>query len=152
MELAVVQARNNHHFNNPIICHHSLTQKHTDFFLQHSKMHLKMSCLRSFSWAHHSQYHGKLFVVVIAINGHNSSPFLHRLRKMNVETPIVMLMSLLEGHVSASEGPSTELAVVTTERWYMAPGVQRIEIRQNGVVGTLFLPPGELKNRSVHKF
>ncbi|XP_030275989.1 peroxisomal succinyl-coenzyme A thioesterase-like [Sparus aurata] len=65
-----------------------------------------------------------------------------RLRKMNVETPIVMLMSLLEGHVSASEGPSTELAVVTTERWYMAPGVQRIEIRQNGVVGTLFLPPG----------
>ncbi|XP_073324726.1 peroxisomal succinyl-coenzyme A thioesterase-like [Pagrus major] len=65
-----------------------------------------------------------------------------RLRKMNVETPIVVLMSLLEGHVSPSEGQSTELAVVTTERWYMAPGVQRIEIRQNGVVGTLFLPPG----------
>lgn len=54
-----------------------------------------------------------------------------------------MLMSLLKGHVSPSERPSTELAAVTAERWYMAPGVRRIEIRQNGVVGTLFLPPGE---------
>lgn len=93
-----------------------------------------------------------MFVVVTAINGRNSSPILHRLRKMNVETPIVVLMSLLEGHVSPSEGPSTELAVVTTERWYMAPGVKRIEIRQNGVVGTLFLPPGEHKIGSIHKF
>lgn len=56
-----------------------------------------------------------------------------------------MVISLLEGHVSPSEGQSTEMAAVTTERWYMAPGVQRIEIRQNGVVGTLFLPPGEPK-------
>ncbi|XP_049893163.1 bile acid-CoA:amino acid N-acyltransferase-like isoform X5 [Epinephelus moara] len=65
-----------------------------------------------------------------------------RLRKKNVETPYVVLMSLLEGHVSPSERQSTELAAVTTERWYMAPGVQRKEIRQDGIVGTLFLPPG----------
>ncbi|XP_076604432.1 bile acid-CoA:amino acid N-acyltransferase-like [Chaetodon auriga] len=65
-----------------------------------------------------------------------------RLRKKNVETPFVVLMSLLEGHVSPSEGQSTELAAVTTERWYMAPGVRRIDIRQDGLVGTLFLPPG----------
>ncbi|XP_037644152.1 peroxisomal succinyl-coenzyme A thioesterase-like [Sebastes umbrosus] len=65
-----------------------------------------------------------------------------RLRKRNVETPYVVLMSLLEGHVSPSERQSTELAAVTTERWYMAPGVQRTEIRQDGVVGMLFLPPG----------
>ncbi|XP_051272121.1 bile acid-CoA:amino acid N-acyltransferase-like isoform X2 [Dicentrarchus labrax] len=65
-----------------------------------------------------------------------------RLRKKNVETPFVMHVSLLEGHVSPSERQSTELAAVTTERWYMAPGVQRIDIRQDGVVGTLFLPPG----------
>uniref|UniRef100_A0A8C2XL70 Uncharacterized protein n=1 Tax=Cyclopterus lumpus TaxID=8103 RepID=A0A8C2XL70_CYCLU len=31
---------------------------------------------------------------------------------------------------------------VIAERWYMAPGVRRIEIRKDGVVGTLFLPPG----------
>ncbi|XP_033481778.1 bile acid-CoA:amino acid N-acyltransferase-like isoform X2 [Epinephelus lanceolatus] len=65
-----------------------------------------------------------------------------RLRKKNVETPYVVLMSLMKGHVSPSERQSTELAAVTTERWYMAPGVQRKEIRQDGVVGTLFLPPG----------
>ncbi|XP_028430958.1 bile acid-CoA:amino acid N-acyltransferase isoform X3 [Perca flavescens] len=65
-----------------------------------------------------------------------------RLRKKNVETPYVMHLSLLEGHVSPSERQSTELAAVITERWYMAPGVLRTAIRQDGVVGTLFLPPG----------
>ncbi|XP_034540880.1 bile acid-CoA:amino acid N-acyltransferase-like [Notolabrus celidotus] len=66
-----------------------------------------------------------------------------RLRKKNVETPYVVHMSLLEGHVSPSKSQSTWLAAVTAERWYMAPGVQRIEIRQDGLVGTLFLPPGQ---------
>ncbi|XP_068172057.1 peroxisomal succinyl-coenzyme A thioesterase-like isoform X2 [Antennarius striatus] len=65
-----------------------------------------------------------------------------RLRKNNVETPFVTLVSLLEGHVSPIEGQITELAVTTIERWYMAPGVRRIEIRQHGLVATLFLPPG----------
>ncbi|XP_074533290.1 bile acid-CoA:amino acid N-acyltransferase-like [Halichoeres trimaculatus] len=65
-----------------------------------------------------------------------------RLRKTNVETPYVVHVSLLEGHVSPSKGQSTELAEVSAERWYMAPGVQRVQIRQDGVVGTLFLPPG----------
>ncbi|XP_008318306.1 bile acid-CoA:amino acid N-acyltransferase-like [Cynoglossus semilaevis] len=65
-----------------------------------------------------------------------------RLRKKNVETPFVVNISLLDGHVSPSERQRAELATVTTERWYMAPGVKRIEIRQNGIVGTLFLPPG----------
>uniref|UniRef100_A0A3P8SG62 Uncharacterized protein n=1 Tax=Amphiprion percula TaxID=161767 RepID=A0A3P8SG62_AMPPE len=65
-----------------------------------------------------------------------------RLRKKNVETPYTVHISLLEGHVAPSGGPITELASVITERWYMAPGVRRIDIRQNGVVGTLFLPPG----------
>lgn len=58
-------------------------------------------------------------------------------------TPYIVYISLLEGHVLPSEGPSTELATATAERWYMAPGVRRIEIRQNKLVGTLFLPPGE---------
>ncbi|XP_034726403.1 bile acid-CoA:amino acid N-acyltransferase-like [Etheostoma cragini] len=65
-----------------------------------------------------------------------------RLRKKNVETPYKMLLSLMEGHVSPSKRQSNELAAVITERWYMAPGVRRTEIRQDGVVGTLFLPPG----------
>ncbi|XP_058487796.1 bile acid-CoA:amino acid N-acyltransferase-like isoform X1 [Solea solea] len=65
-----------------------------------------------------------------------------RLRKKNVQTPYVVHISLCDGHVSPRERQSTELAAVTAERWYMAPGVKRIEIRQNGIVGTLFLPPG----------
>lgn len=69
--------------------------------------------------------------------------FLHRLRKKDVETPQVVNVSVLEGHVSPSEGENTEMATVTTERWYMAPGVKRIDVRQHGLVGTLFLPPGE---------
>lgn len=65
-----------------------------------------------------------------------------RLRKKNVETPYVVHMSLLEGHVSQRDEQSVELAAATTERWYLAPGVQRVEVRHNGIVGTLFLPPG----------
>ncbi|XP_061544888.1 peroxisomal succinyl-coenzyme A thioesterase-like [Phycodurus eques] len=65
-----------------------------------------------------------------------------RLRMKNVEIPLTVDISLMEGHVSPRERESAELAVVTTERWFVTPGVQRIDIRQNGVVGTLFLPPG----------
>ncbi|XP_029906760.1 bile acid-CoA:amino acid N-acyltransferase-like [Myripristis murdjan] len=70
-----------------------------------------------------------------------------RLRKKSTEAPYVVHISLLEDHVSPSEtlkdnGQSGELAASTVERFYMAPGVKRVEIRQNGVVGTLFLPPG----------
>ncbi|XP_055016377.1 uncharacterized protein LOC110171321 isoform X3 [Boleophthalmus pectinirostris] len=67
-----------------------------------------------------------------------------RLRKRNMHTPYVFKVSVLEGHVSLGHrgAEHTELASISTERWYMAPGVKRIEIRQNGLVGTLFLPPG----------
>uniref|UniRef100_A0A3Q3AWH5 Uncharacterized protein n=1 Tax=Kryptolebias marmoratus TaxID=37003 RepID=A0A3Q3AWH5_KRYMA len=51
-----------------------------------------------------------------------------RLRKRNVETPFVVRISLLEGHVSPGEGQTTELAAVTAERWYLTPGVKRTEI------------------------
>lgn len=59
-------------------------------------------------------------------------------------------VSLLKGHVSPSERQSAELAAVTAERWYVAPGVKRVDVRQNGVVGTLFLPPGERTILSFH--
>lgn len=72
------------------------------------------------------------------------SALLHRLRKKNVETPFVVRLSLLEGHVSPSEAAGAELAAVATERWYMAPGVKRTHVHNHrGVIGTLFLPPGE---------
>ncbi|XP_067093996.1 bile acid-CoA:amino acid N-acyltransferase-like isoform X3 [Osmerus mordax] len=66
-----------------------------------------------------------------------------RLRKKNVETPYPIQISILDGHVTFEDNNNNnqELAAVTVERWYMAPGVRRMEIRQNGIVGTLFLPP-----------
>lgn len=79
-------------------------------------------------------------------------PFLFlalRLRKKHVETPYTVDVSMLEGHISPlnsckdkQSNGEHELATVSLQRWYMVPGVRRIEIRQNGVVGTLFLPPG----------
>uniref|UniRef100_A0A3Q2CF87 Uncharacterized protein n=1 Tax=Cyprinodon variegatus TaxID=28743 RepID=A0A3Q2CF87_CYPVA len=65
-----------------------------------------------------------------------------RLRKKNVEAPFTVRISLLEGHVSPSRGQLNELAAVSAERWYVAPEVKRIDIRQNGIVGTLLVPPG----------
>ncbi|KAK3536545.1 hypothetical protein QTP86_013744, partial [Hemibagrus guttatus] len=74
-----------------------------------------------------------------------------RLRKKDVETPYTVDVSVLEGHISPLNSSKDEqirrkheceLATVSLHRWYMAPGVRRIEIRQNRVVGTLFLPPG----------
>ncbi|XP_026788332.3 acyl-coenzyme A amino acid N-acyltransferase 2 isoform X1 [Pangasianodon hypophthalmus] len=72
-----------------------------------------------------------------------------RLRKKHVETPYTVDVSVLEGHISPLNSSRDEqisreheLATVSLQRWYMVPGVRKIEIRQNRVVGTLFLPPG----------
>ncbi|XP_056223405.1 peroxisomal succinyl-coenzyme A thioesterase-like isoform X2 [Seriola aureovittata] len=63
-----------------------------------------------------------------------------RLRKMNVCTPMLVDISVYSGHEGF--GDRAPLASVLTERWYMAPGVKRIEIKEKGVRGTLFIPPG----------
>lgn len=63
-----------------------------------------------------------------------------RLRKMEVSSPMLVNISVYSGHEGFKD--RTPLATVLTERWYMAPGVQRVEIREKGVRGTLFIPPG----------
>ncbi|KAI1891091.1 hypothetical protein AGOR_G00160330 [Albula goreensis] len=65
-----------------------------------------------------------------------------RLRKKNVETPYTVQISLLNEHVASHDREGQELVSVTLERWYMAPGVRRVEVREGGIVGTLFLPQG----------
>ncbi|XP_056116418.1 acyl-coenzyme A thioesterase 5-like [Rhinichthys klamathensis goyatoka] len=65
-----------------------------------------------------------------------------RLRKTNVLTPMVIHISVYSGHLSERFSEKTPLATSVTERWYVAPGVQRVNIREKGVRGTLFLPPG----------
>ncbi|XP_066564305.1 bile acid-CoA:amino acid N-acyltransferase isoform X2 [Amia ocellicauda] len=76
-----------------------------------------------------------------------------RFRKKNAETPFTMEVCVLSGHVRSSDSLESRhveqglqegavLAAVNVERWYMAPGVRRVEVRQQGLVGTLFLPAG----------
>lgn len=65
-----------------------------------------------------------------------------RLRKMNVCSPFLINISVYSGHVTEGFMEQTPLAATLIERWYMAPGVQRIDMKERGVQGTLFLPPG----------
>uniref|UniRef100_A0A3Q0RWW4 Acyl-CoA thioesterase 17 n=1 Tax=Amphilophus citrinellus TaxID=61819 RepID=A0A3Q0RWW4_AMPCI len=63
-----------------------------------------------------------------------------RLRKKNVCTPMLVDISVHSGHEGFRD--QAPLASAVTERWYMAPGIQRIDINEQGVRGTLFIPPG----------
>ncbi|CAL9682718.1 unnamed protein product [Knipowitschia caucasica] len=65
-----------------------------------------------------------------------------RLRKMDVSSPLLYTISVFSGHLTEGFKDQRALASVLTERWYMAPGVQRISIKENPVRGTMFLPPG----------
>ncbi|XP_041636845.1 peroxisomal succinyl-coenzyme A thioesterase-like [Cheilinus undulatus] len=65
-----------------------------------------------------------------------------RLRKMDVTSPMLVHILVYSGHIKKGFRKQPPLASVLTERWYMAPGVQRIEIKERGVRGTLFIPSG----------
>nr|XP_046250180.1 peroxisomal succinyl-coenzyme A thioesterase-like isoform X2 [Scatophagus argus] len=70
-----------------------------------------------------------------------SKPWL-RLRKTNVQTPMEFTVSVYHGHQTEGFADQVPLAAVVVERWYMAPGVHRIPITEDGLDATLFLPPG----------
>lgn len=66
-----------------------------------------------------------------------------RLRKVHVDTPMALVISVYWGHLEAGGfGDLQPLASVVAERWYMAPGVKRLDVAERGVVGTLFIPAG----------
>ncbi|KAJ1168970.1 hypothetical protein NDU88_000882 [Pleurodeles waltl] len=73
----------------------------------------------------------------------SEKPF-HRLLKRNViGSPYRITFDVFDSvqlHPSPSIMP---LASQMIERWYVAPGVQRIAIREGRVRGALFLPPGD---------
>ncbi|XP_068595284.1 peroxisomal succinyl-coenzyme A thioesterase-like [Brachionichthys hirsutus] len=70
-----------------------------------------------------------------------SSPWI-RLRKTNVQIPLVFTISVYQGHQTGGFVDLLPLAGVVVERWYMAPDVQRIPITEDGVTAALFLPSG----------
>ncbi|KAK7130242.1 hypothetical protein R3I93_019767 [Phoxinus phoxinus] len=65
-----------------------------------------------------------------------------RIRKMDVFTATLVHISVYSEHLSEGFSQKTPLATSVVERWHVAPGVKRINIREEEVQGTLFLPPG----------
>uniref|UniRef100_A0A3P8TT41 Acyl-CoA thioesterase 19 n=1 Tax=Amphiprion percula TaxID=161767 RepID=A0A3P8TT41_AMPPE len=65
-----------------------------------------------------------------------------RLRKKNVQTPMEVTISVYQGHQTEGFVDQVPLASVLVERWYMAPGVCRIPITEEGLTATLFVPAG----------
>lgn len=61
---------------------------------------------------------------------------------MDVLTPMEVSISVYPGHLSEGFDDLVPLASVMLERWYMAPGVRRIPVTEDGLTGTLFLPSG----------
>ncbi|XP_070828604.1 peroxisomal succinyl-coenzyme A thioesterase-like [Chaetodon trifascialis] len=70
-----------------------------------------------------------------------SSPAL-RLRKVNVQTPMEVTISVYRGHQTEGFMDQVQLACAVVERWYMVPGVHRVPITEGGLTATLFLPSG----------
>uniref|UniRef100_A0A3Q0QU77 Acyl-CoA thioesterase 19 n=1 Tax=Amphilophus citrinellus TaxID=61819 RepID=A0A3Q0QU77_AMPCI len=65
-----------------------------------------------------------------------------RMRKKNVQAPMEVTISVYKGHQTQGFADMVPLSGVMVERWYMAPGVRRIPITEDGLTATLFLPSG----------
>uniref|UniRef100_A0A672FQC5 Acyl-CoA thioesterase 19 n=1 Tax=Salarias fasciatus TaxID=181472 RepID=A0A672FQC5_SALFA len=65
-----------------------------------------------------------------------------RIRKKNVQEPMLVTVSVYEGHRKEGFADLVPLASALVERWYMSPGVRRIPVTEGGLTATLFLPPG----------
>lgn len=75
------------------------------------------------------------------------SPY-QRLVPRSTGTPIKVEMLVHQGHGLPRAVPGPVVAKAKVERWFTAPGVRRIRLKEGGVRGSLFLPPGECPGRS----
>lgn len=69
-------------------------------------------------------------------------PF-HRLEPRRVETPMKVDLSVHQGYSPPAALPGCLLARARAERWFTLSEVRRIKLKEGGVRGSLFLPPGE---------
>ncbi|NP_001007420.1 acyl-CoA thioesterase 19 isoform X1 [Danio rerio] len=65
-----------------------------------------------------------------------------RFRKTNVQTPVKVVFSVHEGHLDKGFKHRTPLSSTAAERWYLTPEVQRVEVTEGEIKGTLFIPAG----------
>ncbi|NWQ90875.1 ACOT2 thioesterase, partial [Burhinus bistriatus] len=66
-----------------------------------------------------------------------------RLVPRSTGTPMKVEMLVHQGHSQPGAIPGPVVAKVEVERWFTAPGVRRIRLKEGGVRGSLFLPPGD---------
>ncbi|KAG9488333.1 acyl-coenzyme A amino acid N-acyltransferase 1-like [Eleutherodactylus coqui] len=72
-----------------------------------------------------------------------STPFLRVIKRDVMGSPFhihLEVYSNLEFNPFPENPPA---ATTSVERWYVSPGVQRLQIKEGRIRGTLFLPPGE---------
>ncbi|KAM3938315.1 acyl-coenzyme A amino acid N-acyltransferase 1-like [Leptodactylus fuscus] len=72
-----------------------------------------------------------------------SVPFLRLMKRDVMGSPFLVHLELYTSLVLSPGPEDVPVASQVIERWYVAPGVQRILIREGRVRGALFLPPGE---------
>ncbi|MCJ8735949.1 hypothetical protein PDJAM_G00253420 [Pangasius djambal] len=65
-----------------------------------------------------------------------------RLRKKDVQAQADVHISVYKDHLTHGFQEKPPIAAVVAQRWYMAPGVQRVDVTDKGLKGTLFIPPG----------
>ncbi|XP_067861321.1 peroxisomal succinyl-coenzyme A thioesterase-like isoform X2 [Heptranchias perlo] len=65
-----------------------------------------------------------------------------RLRKKDVTVPFLVTLSVYDGCIASDFDKETAVALIVLERFYMAPGITRLELNEGRVIGTMFFPPG----------
>ncbi|XP_078409232.1 peroxisomal succinyl-coenzyme A thioesterase-like isoform X2 [Cetorhinus maximus] len=65
-----------------------------------------------------------------------------RLRKKDVTVPLLVTISVYDGWISSNFDKEAVLASVVLERFYMAPGITRVQLKEGHTIGTMFFPPG----------
>ncbi|XP_053304198.1 acyl-coenzyme A amino acid N-acyltransferase 1-like [Spea bombifrons] len=71
------------------------------------------------------------------------TPFLRLMKRDVIGSPFHVHLELYPNMVFFSDSEDPPAVKTVLERWYVTPGVQRIQIREGRVRGALFLPPGE---------
>ncbi|MCJ8735951.1 hypothetical protein PDJAM_G00253440 [Pangasius djambal] len=65
-----------------------------------------------------------------------------RFRKKDVYMPIDVHISVYEDHLNEGFQEKRPIASVVAQRWYTAPGIQRVNVTEKGLKATLYIPPG----------
>lgn len=66
-----------------------------------------------------------------------------RLVPRSTGTPMRVEVLVHQGHSGPGAIHGPVMAKAEVQRWFTAPGVRRIRLKEGGVRGSLFLPPGE---------